>query len=137
MLSETLARYGVHVPPRRRLKPRDVQDVLAAVRGRHEEMLVNTLVLRSLRKARYDTANVGHFGLASEGYSHFTSPIRRYPDLLVHRILAASLLHRDSGAVPDPAHPLRVGDSVQAGVGRETGWHSGAQVGIDDGKIGQ
>lgn len=92
MLAEALARIGVKVPTRRRLKPRDVQHILDVVRGRHEEVLVNTLVLRSLRKARYETTNMGHFGLASEGYAHFTSPIRRYPDLVVHRIVSTCLV---------------------------------------------
>lgn len=54
--------------------------------------LVSALVLRTLAKARYDTENLGHFGLASTGYTHFTSPIRRYPDLIVHRVLAATFL---------------------------------------------
>ena len=93
VLTETLARFGVKVPGRRRLRPSDVQQILAAVRGRNEEALVNTLVLRSLRKARYHTANVGHFGLASDGYAHFTSPIRRYPDLVVHRVVSRCLVH--------------------------------------------
>ena len=52
-----------------------------------EEEVVNYIVLRSLKQARYSTLNAGHFGLASECYTHFTSPIRRYPDLVVHRVL--------------------------------------------------
>lgn len=92
MLAETLARFGLSLPVRRRLRPLDLQQILDAVRGRIEEALVNTLVLRSLRKARYDTENVGHFGLASEGYAHFTSPIRRYPDLVVHRVVSRCLV---------------------------------------------
>ncbi len=92
MLAETLARFGLSLPVRRRLRPSDLQQILDAVRGRIEEALVNTLVLRSLRKARYDTENVGHFGLASEGYAHFTSPIRRYPDLVVHRVVSRCLV---------------------------------------------
>jgi ribonuclease R len=74
------------------MRPRDVQRLLDAVRGRDEEALVSTAVLRSLTKARYDPANSGHFGLASEAYLHFTSPIRRYPDLVVHRAVVEAFL---------------------------------------------
>jgi ribonuclease R len=63
------------------------QSILKKVKGRPEEDLLNILLLRSLKQARYSTENIGHFGLASECYTHFTSPIRRYPDLVVHRIL--------------------------------------------------
>lgn len=68
-----------------------LQKVLEQVKGRPEAPAVNTILLRSLMKARYDAENLGHFGLAAEDYCHFTSPIRRYPDLMVHRILTALL----------------------------------------------
>lgn len=61
--------------------------ILEASKGLPEETLLNTLLLRSLKQAKYSEKNVGHFGLASKSYTHFTSPIRRYPDLVVHRIL--------------------------------------------------
>jgi ribonuclease R len=93
-LADTLSRLGLHVPRRQSVKPRDLQRILDAVRGRELEAMVSSLVLRSLAKARYDVENVGHFGLASDAYLHFTSPIRRYPDLVVHRILTAALVHR-------------------------------------------
>jgi ribonuclease R len=67
--------------------PKSYHKVLRAVRGRPEEEAITYMVLRSLKQARYSPENVGHFGLASECYTHFTSPIRRYPDLVVHRIL--------------------------------------------------
>jgi ribonuclease R len=67
--------------------PGVLQEALEAVRGRPEERMVNQFLLRSMKQARYDADNVGHFGLASDCYCHFTSPIRRYPDLVVHRIL--------------------------------------------------
>lgn len=102
VLSDTLARFGLKVPRRRKLRPADVQKMLDDVRGRHEETLVNTLILRSLRKARYDTVNEGHFGLASEGYAHFTSPIRRYPDLVVHRVVSACLVRNETEPYRDP-----------------------------------
>jgi ribonuclease R len=92
-LRDTLARYGLQVSKRKSLRPKDIQGVLQAVRGRDEEALVSNLVLRSMAKARYHTENLGHFGLASPGYVHFTSPIRRYPDLVVHRVLTGVLIH--------------------------------------------
>lgn len=67
--------------------PGVLQEALEAVRERPEERMVNQFLLRSMKQARYDADNVGHFGLASDCYCHFTSPIRRYPDLVVHRIL--------------------------------------------------
>ncbi|MDA8387873.1 MAG: ribonuclease R [Nitrospiraceae bacterium] len=84
-----------------------LQEVLAAARGRPEEEIVNFTVLRSLKQARYSTVNAGHFGLASESYTHFTSPIRRYPDLVVHRILKQALQHgrKKAGANIPPAAP--------------------------------
>jgi ribonuclease R len=63
------------------------QSILKQIKGTLEESVLNILLLRSLKQAKYSTDNIGHFGLASESYTHFTSPIRRYPDLIVHRIL--------------------------------------------------
>ena len=77
------------------VRPKDVQDALAEMKGRPEERLVNTVALRCMRQAVYQTENIGHFGLAADYYCHFTSPIRRYPDLLVHRILHAWLKDPD------------------------------------------
>jgi ribonuclease R len=89
-LREALGPLGIDVPKRRKLKPKDVQHLLEAPRGPEAHDLVSALVLRTLAKARYDVENLGHFGLASGGYTHFTSPIRRYPDLIVHRVIAAA-----------------------------------------------
>ena len=71
--------------------PKEFQKVLAAVKGRPEEKVVNTILLRSMKWAKYSSQNQGHFGLGSEAYTHFTSPIRRYPDLIVHRLLKSAL----------------------------------------------
>jgi ribonuclease R len=70
---------------------RQLQALLAEVSDKPEERLVNQVLLRSLKQARYAAENVGHFGLAADRYCHFTSPIRRYPDLVVHRILCEVL----------------------------------------------
>jgi len=67
--------------------PRRLQELLAEVAGRPEERMINEVLLRSMKQAHYAATNVGHFGLAAERYCHFTSPIRRYPDLTVHRAL--------------------------------------------------
>lgn len=77
----------VHRVGKKTLKPKDFSALLRSIKGAPEEEILNYLVLRSLKQARYSPINVGHFGLASESYTHFTSPIRRYPDLVVHRIL--------------------------------------------------
>ncbi|MDI3328383.1 MAG: ribonuclease R [Alicyclobacillaceae bacterium] len=70
-----------------RVHPRALQEILDQVRGRPEERVVNTILLRSMRQARYSHESLGHFGLAAEFYTHFTSPIRRYPDLVIHRVI--------------------------------------------------
>ncbi|MBO7369370.1 MAG: ribonuclease R [Clostridia bacterium] len=73
------------------VRPKDFQKLLSAVEGKPYSSVVNKVVLRSMQKAKYSPQNEGHFGLASKCYCHFTSPIRRYPDLLVHRALKAAL----------------------------------------------
>ena len=72
-----------------KVKPFELQRLLAEANGRPEERMINYSLLRCMKQARYAADNVGHFGLASDCYCHFTSPIRRYPDLVVHRILKA------------------------------------------------
>ncbi len=69
------------------IHPRMLQEVIAKVKGKKEEMVLSTLLLRSMMKAKYSPECSGHFGLASKYYCHFTSPIRRYPDLMIHRII--------------------------------------------------
>ncbi len=74
--------------------PSDYAALIVKIKGRPDESLLNTVLLRSLRQAVYSPENVGHFGLSYEAYTHFTSPIRRYPDLLTHRAIKA-ILHND------------------------------------------
>jgi ribonuclease R len=75
--------------------PKELQRVLLEAKGRPEEKVVNNILLRSMKWAKYSAKNLGHFGLASNAYTHFTSPIRRYPDLIVHRILKRILSKKD------------------------------------------
>ena len=69
------------------IHPKQLQDILEKVKGKKEETVINTIMLRSLQKAEYSTERKTHFGLAAKYYTHFTSPIRRYPDLMIHRII--------------------------------------------------
>ena len=80
------------------IPPKDFQSILKSVQDKPFASVVNKVMLRSMQKARYSNANAGHFGLASSAYCHFTSPIRRYPDLFVHRSLKA-VLHGDNKAL--------------------------------------
>ncbi|MDW7729258.1 MAG: ribonuclease R [Bacillota bacterium] len=92
MLRETLTVMGIGALSNIKvLKPKHLNGLLDKTRGEKTEKLVRYLVLRSLPQAQYSAENQGHFGLASECYCHFTSPIRRYPDLIVHRILKEKL----------------------------------------------
>jgi len=72
------------------LRPRHFQKLIDRIKGQPEERPIAALMLRTMQKARYDAVSLGHFGLAAEHYTHFTSPIRRYPDLVVHRMLRES-----------------------------------------------
>jgi ribonuclease R len=75
--------------------PKEFQRILSEAKGRIEEKVINNVLLRSMKWAKYSPQNAGHFGLASEAYTHFTSPIRRYPDLMVHRLLKRALRHEE------------------------------------------
>lgn len=88
-----------------------VREILARAQGSPQEFVVNRLCLRALPQARYQPENIGHFGLASTAYCHFTSPIRRYADLLVHRALKAAL-GRPCGEIPAGQRLLRMGDQL-------------------------
>ncbi|WP_407272858.1 ribonuclease R [Radiobacillus sp. PE A8.2] len=76
------------------IHPQALQKVLDEVKGEQEEMIISKLMLRSMKQAKYDPQGVGHFGLATEFYTHFTSPIRRYPDLIVHRLIRTYLINK-------------------------------------------
>jgi ribonuclease R len=93
-LIEFLATLGAALPPAGRLRPAHLQKAVSRVKGTPEEALVNTVVLRTMKQARYSEENAGHFGLAAGTYTHFTSPIRRYPDLIVHRIMKGALRNK-------------------------------------------
>jgi ribonuclease R len=91
-LGYSLAAHGHAV------RPKHFQKLIDRMRGTPEERPIAALMLRTMQKARYDAAPLGHFGLAAEHYTHFTSPIRRYPDLVVHRMLRASRQGNIAGA---------------------------------------
>ncbi|WP_088104145.1 ribonuclease R [Halalkalibacter urbisdiaboli] len=74
------------------IHPRALQKLLEEVRGEPEETVISTVMLRSMKQAKYDPNSLGHFGLSTEFYTHFTSPIRRYPDLIVHRLIREYLI---------------------------------------------
>jgi len=93
-LSLFLRTFGLKLPPLSKLTPKHFGRVLQELHGKPEAELIEAVLLRSMSKAVYQPKNVGHFGLALEAYAHFTSPIRRYPDLLVHRAIKWSIKHR-------------------------------------------
>ena len=81
------------------IHPRALQSVLDAVRDQPEEVVIQTVMLRSMKQAKYDPESIGHFGLSTEFYTHFTSPIRRYPDLIVHRLIRTYLIQKKTDEV--------------------------------------
>ncbi len=108
---------GFDLPKQANRDPRVLRDFLDEVRKTELAPMVQLMLLRSLKQARYAGANRGHYGLASEWYTHFTSPIRRYPDLMVHRLLAEHLKKKRRPTLPDPVE-LEAGGppSDQAGA---------------------
>ena len=86
-LNNLLHNFGQNIPKSDEIRPKELQNILKKVAGKPEERIISTVMLRSLKQARYEAENIGHFGLAATYYTHFTSPIRRYPDLIVHRLL--------------------------------------------------
>lgn len=86
-LNEFVYNLGYSIKGINKIHPRALQDLLEKVKGTQHERIISTVMLRSLQKAKYSSEGVGHFGLAAKYYCHFTSPIRRYPDLIIHRIM--------------------------------------------------
>ena len=106
--AKLLANFNIKFKVHEETKPKDIQQAVEAIAGTPEERLITTVALRSMKQAVYQTENIGHFGLAAKYYTHFTSPIRRYPDLIVHR-----LLHRWLQAPKLPANEVEpLGDKL-------------------------
>jgi ribonuclease R len=105
----------IDVPKDIHVTPRMYQKLAAKIAGKPEERILSYLMLRSLKQARYSEENLGHFALAAPSYTHFTSPIRRYPDLIVHRILKSVL--RDSAERHDGEVPIGVFPALGSSTG--------------------
>lgn len=106
--------FGYHIHVKNEVHPKEVQKLLAKAEGTPEETLISRLALRSMKQARYTPENSGHFGLAAKYYTHFTSPIRRYPDLQIHRIIKENLRGRLSEGRIDHYERLLPKVAVQA-----------------------
>jgi len=105
------------------VSPRKLNELLRAVSGRPEAPVIEQAALRSMSKAKYDVNNKGHYGLAAEHYTHFTSPIRRYPDLLVHRLIKEQLDGKrrvEHDALADLARHCSERESVATEAERES-----------------
>ena len=93
-LSTFINNFGYHIHVQGEVRLKEIQKLLGRVDGTPEEAMISRLALRSMKRARYTPENTGHFGLAARYYTHFTSPIRRYPDLQIHRIIKEDLRGR-------------------------------------------
>ncbi len=91
-LNKFLFNYGLKIKASKdNIYPKEFAKILDEIKGKEEERVISTLILRTLKLAKYDYENKGHFGIASKFYCHFTSPIRRYPDLFIHRVISKYL----------------------------------------------
>lgn len=115
------ANFGHQVKGRgNSIHPRALQNLLEDIQGTKEQTVLSTMMLRSMKQAKYDAESTGHFGLAAEYYSHFTSPIRRYPDLVIHRVIREVL--ESGGALNEKRHEHlsgRMADIAQQSSERE------------------
>lgn len=109
-LRDLLFRFGLVLPEASKIRSQDLQAVLEKVRGRPEEKFIGIQVLRAMKLAVYAADNVGHYGLGKAEYTHFTSPIRRYPDLVVHRLLKALLAGTKEAPLPLEAVALHASE---------------------------
>ena len=107
-LRQFLREFGLWLPPAEEVKPEHLRDLLQKIGDRPDAVLISTAVIRSMPQAVYQPGNIGHFGLALEHYAHFTSPIRRYPDLVVHRGIRQVLQGADPQALVDWHGPFPV-----------------------------
>lgn len=96
---EFLTNFGIVVKGTSNdIHPRALQEIVDSIQGMPEEPVISTMLLRSMQQAKYVDESIGHFGLSTDFYTHFTAPIRRYPDLIVHRLIRTYLLNKDVSA---------------------------------------
>jgi ribonuclease R len=107
----------IEIPGEVHITPRMYQKLAEKIAGKPEERILSFLMLRSLKQARYSEENVGHFALATDSYTHFTSPIRRYPDLIVHRILKEVLGSAETAPAPRVGSPWSVKTAAKHSAG--------------------
>jgi ribonuclease R len=149
-LGEVLASIGIKLPKQGALRPEQFNRILSLVKGSEHETFINEIVLRSQAQALYSADNPGHFGLNLRRYAHFTSPIRRYADLIVHRGLIAALKLGAGGLPPGttPAQLAEIGEQISAAerramaaeretIDRLIAWHLSDRVGATfEGRVG-
>ncbi len=98
LLNGFINTFGYNIKGLSKIHPKALQKVVHKAKGKREEKVINMVLLRSMKQARYSEESTGHFGLAAQYYSHFTSPIRRYPDLVIHRVIREALFDKSLGS---------------------------------------